>query len=354
VPVIQRSRHWLLLIAFLAYDFSAFALHAQHTGGGIESTLAHWDSNWFVDILGSGRDSEPTQEARARWAFLPLVIEVVGLLSRLFHVSPYAMGSAFSLLCLVASVRLIARRKMGSEFGAPVSVWGWYFFFLSPASYALHTFHTEAPFLLLSLVAFHSVVDGKFWWCAMAMALALWTRNQGVVLAATLVFVWWKNHGRHGAVALALLAALSYSLLLGYAAFKAGTPWAFHRAQANWEHAHSLKEVMLTLIMGNEESPLEPTWILRQLFAWGWLALTILVWKRLFESAYAAGSFAPMLLQGTFHNVFRFGSVMFSLLFFFGDAVARMSKPVRWGTAALWLALHHFVLLSWLKDRWAY
>lgn len=351
-----RSRHWLLLAAFLTYDFGAFAVHARKAGVPFEATFCHWDSNWFADLIESGRNSEPTPKARSRWAFLPLVIEAVKAGSRLTHQSPYFVGSALSLACLALSVHLLARRKPGEAFGPPTTLWGWYFFLLSPASYALHTFHTEAPFLLLSLVCLHAAVDGRFWWSAAAVAAALWTRNQGVVLALTAAFVWWRRHGHQGALGLIAASLLSYALLLGYAALEAGTPFAFHRAQQNWDHVHSVPEVFGTLVMANEKEPWASTWVLRQLFGWGWLAMIAVHFKRRRseEGLYAASSFAPMLLQGTFHNAFRFGAVMFSTLFAAGDAVAKAPKLVRWALGAAWLSLHHMVLLAWLKDQWAY
>nr|WP_199243320.1 hypothetical protein [Vitiosangium sp. GDMCC 1.1324] len=65
------------------------------------------------------------------------------------------------------------------------TAWGWFFFLFSPASFTLHSHHTEGLFLLLSLGAFASAWDGRFWRTAVFAGLCVWSRNQGVFVAIT-------------------------------------------------------------------------------------------------------------------------------------------------------------------------
>lgn len=354
-PDIRRRGPWVLLLAVLLYDFGLFASYASSHGATFESTLAHWDSNWFAELIGSGRGTSSAADAPERWAFLPLTLTLVSAVSALTGLSVYLAGTLVSVALLAVAIWLIERREAQRPFGRPRSLWGWAAFLLAPGSLALHTFHTEALFLLLSVIALHAATDGRTLGAAVAVGLALWTRNQGVLLAVTALAILLSARRLHAALWVAAGALASWSLLLGYSAVQAGTPWAFYRAQGQWNHARTLLEVLKSLVMANEPDPWSWVWVSRQLYAYGWAAAAVALFKRhRGEGLYVGLSLLPLLFQGNAHAAFRYSCVLFPAFFLLGELLA----AARWWTkllaAAAWLTLHHLVLLAWLRDQWAY
>ncbi|HEY0096101.1 MAG TPA: hypothetical protein VGB96_17365, partial [Archangium sp.] len=153
----------------LVHHFGLWAWTAFHRGFPLLQGLERWDSAHYTTLVTQGYVSP-------LWAFLPLYPLVVGLVHGLVGgaVPPQVLGCALSTALLLAFVFWVRASPL-----APRTVWGWFFFLFSPASFALHSHHTEALFLLLSLGAFTSAWTGRFWWTALFAGLCVLTRNQG-------------------------------------------------------------------------------------------------------------------------------------------------------------------------------
>ena len=70
--------------------------------------------------------------------------------------------------------------------------------------------------------------------------------------------------------------------------------------------------------------------------------------------AYRVLSRVIMLPQGDLGNAFRFGAVLFPLLFLVGDWFAARPEWLRWSVAVLTLWLNHKVTHAFSIGAWAY
>jgi hypothetical protein len=347
-----------LTALMLAHHFGLWAWTSLRRGFGLLTALDRWDSHLYSVIITEGYDP-------ALRAFLPLYPGLVWLVRAALggQLPPQVLGSVLSTLCLLAFTAWVARRGLQPELASPLTprtLWGWFFFLYSPASFALHSHHTEGLFVLLSFGALISAWDGRVLRAALFAALCVWTRNQGVfvaVTAATLLAMqpgpWRSRLGRF-----ALVSGVAFASFLGFLTFQwmtTGDALAHMHAQQNWHHASSLWGAIRGLWFGNEWH--KPGWWLglRNLFAAVLLAASVaLLRKKSPLGAYGVLSLVVMLPQGDLGNAFRFGAVLFPLLFLVGDWLAARPAWLRWGVALLTLWLNHKVTHSFSIGSWAY
>ncbi|REG29656.1 mannosyltransferase PIG-V [Archangium gephyra] len=342
----------------LVHHFALWAWTAFHRGFPLLQGLERWDSAHYNTIVTQGYVSP-------LWAFLPLyplavVRPVYALLGG--AVPPQVLGCVLSTALLLAFVVWVRRWDASRETASPLAprtVWGWFFFLFSPASFALHSHHTEALFLLLSFGAFASAWSGRFGWTALFAGLCVLTRNQGVFVAAVaaLLLAERAEPGRKlvrfaglGAVSLA-----AYGGLMVFEWLSSGDPLAHLHAQESWSHAGSAWEALRTLWYGNPAQVARGWPLLRGILC----ALVLVASVALFRQSrplflYGVLSVAVMLPQGDFHNAFRFGAVLFPMLFWLGDWVAARPALLRWTVALLTLWLNHRVTHGFVIGLWAY
>ncbi|HEX8822983.1 MAG TPA: hypothetical protein VF794_23850 [Archangium sp.] len=345
---------WGLTALMLAHHFGLWAWTAFHRGIPLLEGLDRWDATHYSTLVTRGY-------VPPLWAFLPLYPWVVGLVRTLLggEVPAPVLGCVLSTAFLLAFAGWVQRRGVGSPL-APRTVWGWFFFLYSPASFALHSHHTEGLFLLLSLGAFASAWKGRFWPTALFAALCVWTRNQGVFVAvASALLLAERAEGVRDRltrfVGLGALALASYGGLIAFEWLAAGDPLAHLHAQASWGHVDTAWQALRTLWFGNPGQVLRGWSLLRGLF-FAVLLVTSLVLLR--ESRplgiYGLLSLAVQLPQGDVYNAFRFGAVLFPLLFWLGDWLAARPAWLRWPLAVLTLWLNHRVTHGYFIGLWAY
>jgi len=352
----SRAASWLPAL-MLVHHFGLWAWTAFHRGFPLLQGLERWDSAHYTTLVTQGYVSP-------LWAFLPLYPLTVGLVHTLLGgaVPPRVLGCVLStafLLAFVFGVRRWEASRGPATPLAPRTVWGWFFFLFSPASFALHSHHTEALFLLLSFGAFASAWSGRFWWTALFAGLCVWTRNQGVfvAVAAALLLAERADAGRR-LVRFAGLGALSLAAYGGLMAFEwlaSGDPLAHVHAQSQWGHVDSAWGALRTLWYGNPGQVLRGWSLLRGVF----VALLFVASVALFRQSrplfvYGVLSLAVMLPQGDFLNAFRFGAVLFPMLFWLGDWIAARPAWLRWPVALLTLWLNHRVTHGFVIGLWAY
>jgi len=342
----------------LVHHFGLWASTSSRRGFGLLTALDRWDSHLYSVIITEGYDP-------ALRAFLPLYPGLVWLVRTVLGggLPPQVLGTVLSTLCLLAFTVWVSRRGLRPEDSSPLmprTLWGWFFFLYSPASFALHSHHTEGLFLLLSFGALSSAWDGRVLWAAFFAALVVWTRNQGVFVAMTAaaLLAMGGGTGRERLTRFLFIGGVAFASFLGFLTFQwltTGDALAHMHAQRNWHSAGSLWGAIRGLWFGNEWH--EPGWWLglRNLFAAVLLAASVaLLRQRSVLGAYGVLSLAIMLPQGDLGNAFRFGAVLFPLLFFVGDWLAARPAWLRWSVAVLTLWLNHKVTHAFSIGAWAY
>jgi hypothetical protein len=348
-----------LTALMLAHHFGLWALTAARRGFPLLEAVDRWDSNLYTRIITEGYGDPALR------AFLPLYPGTVWLLRVLLGgaVAPAVLGCVLSSLCLLAFAAWVSWQ--GTRQGPPSpleprTAWGWFFFLYSPASFALHSHHTEGLFLLLSLGALAFAWDGRVWQAALFAALCVWARNQGVfvVLTAALLVARAPAAGsgrlaRFAAVSGGGLAAFGGLLLFQWGT--SGDPLAHMHAQQNWHHVDSLWGAVRGLWFGNAWHQAGWWLALRDLFGAVWLAGSVALIRQSKPLAlYGLLSLVVMLPQGDLGNAFRFGAVMFPVLFRVGDWFAERPAWLRWPVALLALWLNHKVAHAFSIGAWAY
>jgi hypothetical protein len=347
-----------LTALMLVHHFGLWASTSHRRGFPLLTALDRWDSRLYSGIITEGY--EPAMRA-----FLPLYPGTVWLVRTVLggELPPQVLGAVLSTLCLLGFSAWVARRGLRPEPSSPLTPrtsWGWFFFLYSPASFALHSHHTEGLFLLLSFGALISAWDGRVLGAALLAALCVWTRNQGVFVAMTAAALlamqagtWRQRLGR-----LCAVGGVAFASFLGFLTYQwldAGDALAHLHAQQNWHHADSLWGAIRGLWFGNGWH--KPGWWLglRNLFAAVLLAASVALLRQKSPlGAYGVLSLAVMLPQGDLGNAFRFGAVLFPLLFLVGDWFASRPAWLRWSVALLTVWLNHKVTHAFSIGSWAY
>jgi hypothetical protein len=322
------------------------------------SLLNRWDSNHYSTLIRDGYSG-------TLWAFFPLYPMTVRALAGVLGVERVqVLGAVLSSLLFLGFVGLVGRASTREDLPeglVPRTRLGWLFFLLAPASYVFHSHHTESLFLLLSFLSLHASATRRPVLAGLFAALCVPTRNQGVfVVAASSLWVALREEGpaARRVKALLLCGALGALGVLGFLAFEAmasGSPLAFMEAQRGWNRAGSVVEVFKTFVFGNPWQNTRGPYLLRYGVYWVFLVGTAFLARR--QPAlglYAALSLGVMLLQGEVANVYRFGTVVFPLLFFLGDWCARRPGWFQGVVLLVLLSLNLATTRGYALGKWAY
>ncbi|HEX8823188.1 MAG TPA: hypothetical protein VF794_24880 [Archangium sp.] len=323
----------------------------------LTSLLNRWDSNHYSTIIREGYGG-------TLWAFFPLYPMTVRALAGVLDVERVqVLGAVLSTFLFLGFVGLVGRastREDPPEGLVPRTRLGWLFFLLAPASYAFHSHHTESLFLLLSFLSLSFGASRRPVLAGLFAALCVPTRNQGAfVVAAASVLVALREEGPARRVKAFLLCGAVGALgVLGFLAFEflaSGSPLAFVEAQRGWHRAESVAEVFKTFVFGNPWQNTRSPYLLRYGVFWLFLVGAALLARR--QPAlglYAALSMGVMLLQGDVANVYRYGTVVFPLLFSLGDRCARRPGWFQ-GVAVMVLVLLNLATArGYALGKWAY
>ncbi len=361
--LVQRLRAPALLLALvLLHHLGAWLYVEARRGVSLLEALNRWDSALYSTLATRAPEG-------GLWAFLPLYPALVraGLGLAPAGAAPQVVGTLLSTLLLALFIFAAtwaqgAASRPGTTRALllPRGAWGWFVLLYAPASYALHTHHTEALFLLLSFGALYAAAGGRAVAAGLLAAACVWTRNQGVLVALTAGLL---AAGAPGTRAQRVqrflvtggLAFAGFLALLGYQAARSGDPLVAYRAQSGWAHATSVWSALRTFWFGN---PWQNTG-LGSLLRHGWFLLALLLslglWRRSRPLGfYALASLALMPLQGELVNAFRFTAVLFPLAFYAGEWVARLPAWARVGLVLLFVWLNHAVTRRYALGWWAY
>lgn len=240
LPVYLLTSTVVVLGVMLGHAFFRPGDHRGFVPGDLLASFAAWDGGWYSKITAEGYAYDPRRQSRV--AFFPVYPYLGGLLTRWTGWPPVVSLLLISHLCLAGSFVLLAaytrRRFPGATERLVLTTL--YAFGLWPATLFLRMAHTEAIFLLLTLLTLYGM---ERQWPAALLAgivgLLTGVRPVGVALIPSLVL--YSRHRSDGParwvgglvwlVPLASWGLVSYILFLSWQ-FEA--PWAFVQTQTHW------------------------------------------------------------------------------------------------------------------------
>ena len=200
-----------------------------------------WDAGYYLDIATRGYVAD---YSTAFFPLYPLLGHIVGRASGVpIHWTLLVLANVFFILTVLVLFDLV-RREWNDE-TALVAVAGVSFF---PSTVFLSAGYAESLFLLLTLITFRYLYDGKMWSAAFFSGLASASRPLGFLLALSVVvdaILRVRNHSGRTLIRSLLLGLVSVWGLLGYAGYLGltfGHPLMFASAQFHW-HSQQVEPI---------------------------------------------------------------------------------------------------------------
>jgi hypothetical protein len=218
----------VLMLAGMALRYLAYAwVYEGPSPAGFVRSLCVWDCYWFSDIAQHGYQAYPEQvnfggpAGIANWAFFPLYPALAAVIGRLTSLAPDIVGTLVSPLLTLAAVmvsRPLFRENRGAFLLFAV------FLLAGPFSFYFSTLYSESLFVLLTVLAFVLLEDGRYVGAGVAGALLSATRVTGVLFVLPLVIEAYRQHRRDGGTRIGFLTALPGrpDLVLGVVLVPAG------------------------------------------------------------------------------------------------------------------------------------
>ncbi|MCX6129089.1 MAG: hypothetical protein NTX25_08520 [Proteobacteria bacterium] len=196
----------------------------------------------------------------------------------------------------------------------------------------------------------------------MFAGLSALVRHQGVFLAISIAFgaslelkTWPQRWFRFLAMGMISGAIWSMSLGLHYFEGRGFFP-AVSAHQEHWFLADGLASYFKTLVLANPIQNFRIGSLIHHAF-YGLLlfGLARVLQKRLWaEGLYCLASLAIMPLQGELVDAFRFGAVLFPVLFALGEFWQALPRWIAWPIFSIYLLLNLVVTWEYGIARWAY
>ncbi len=320
--------------------------------------LEYWDGAWYSGIIKNGYTNSSS-------AFFPLYPLTVSLVSFLFFIPslPQVAGTVFSSALFLGFCLLLGKTDKETYTGiVPQTSSGWLFFLFWPGTFIFHSHHTEALFLLLSWLAVKSAYENKKVAASFLAGLTALTRVQGCFLAVAvaLILVSKEFHSKDKVKTFFLSGTISFACFCLYPLYqfiRCGNALAFFSPHLTWTHPTASVPIFFqTFLMMNPWQTLEFKWIIRQYFAFVMLAGTVPLLKlNKVMAGYVLVSLMLMPIQGEFANIFRFGAVLFPVLFTIGDKAHQLLGPrTRTIVWAGLFAVNLFIARAYILSRWSY
>jgi len=326
---------------------------------------AKFDAGWYLSIIEWGYGPPPPAGNPSNHAFFPLYPWTAKVLHHTFAMDGFHAGMLVTYVCLFLAIPLFFREGIArrGETGAWRSA---VFFLLFPVAFFLCSMYAEAMFLLLALLAFRDVRDGRYGRAALWGVLLGLTRPTAIAVAPALFLA--ALEPRTGATAAEAPASvpasrrLANALLAGAAPFVAvwawifgdgiahGEPFLFFRSMAGWKRGSgSLSGVAAWFdqagrYFGDGTWRAEPIRLLDYgcavLFVV--MAVRLLVRKRWSDAAWVAGSLALPISTGLSAGMPRYLFAVYPV-FYELDAIFARAPRAR---AAFWVVSGALLLFS--------
>ena len=152
--------------------------------------LQHWDVAWYVQIVTHGyQANDGTAIFHPLYPVLAAGLSVFGLNPLL---SLFVVGSAAGIAGTYWFQKLAAL-----DFSIEEARTSLILFFFWPVSFVLFIPYTEALFLLCSILCVYTARQKKWWLSGLLGALAVLTRQQGILLVIPLAWELWEASGKN-------------------------------------------------------------------------------------------------------------------------------------------------------------
>ncbi len=341
-------RRWgALLVAMVGAHVLLWWAIGRARGVPLEGTLQHFDAGWYSLIVGEGYTRDPRC-----WVFYPLYPLAVRALVAASGLWPWqaTVGAVFSTVCLAVACRIAEGARTADPAGEhagilyPRTSWGHAVLLLSPASFALHSHHTEGLFLALSLGAFALAGRDRPRLAAMLAGLSALTRTQGVI-AAVCVGLWAARRKRGGPAlaALAVSAAISGTMYAAWPLYQwrmTGNPSIAVEMPRHWGLVVPWDVVVSSVLLrGADQHADVPTLARYAAFLLALGTSAGIARRNWMVGLYLVLSLLANPLRGApTYSAFRYLCVLFPVLFTWGDAIAQRGWTVRVAAGGLLVA----------------
>jgi hypothetical protein len=339
-----------LTAVLLLHHFGFWALLGASRGIPLVSILSRWDAEHYSAIATHGYSG-------TLWAFFPLVPALMSVGAFATHLPPVVIGTIVSSGALLAFVLVVTSWEPGSAL-APSKA-GLFLILYGPASFALHSAHTESVFLLFSALALSGALRARWFVAAAFAGLAMWTRLPGVFLGFTVLFLL-ASKVRAGAltagklVAAALVMSGAGLAFLGFQYLTSGSVFAFLESVNN-RHAVSALDVLRTFWLGNPWQNTSAGSIQRHVWFIGLLVASLrYVRTAPVLGGYAVVSLTPFFAQAEFVNAFRHPLVLFPLWFWLGHQLERAPRWLQLVIVVGIVWLNHLTTKRYALGLWSY
>ncbi|MBA4386668.1 MAG: hypothetical protein C0404_01735 [Verrucomicrobia bacterium] len=359
----KGAARWFILllpVIMLVDHLVTWVIAARVAGVPLTAALAHYDSSWYNTIINSGYSG-------SNWAFFPLFPGLAKLVQSCTFgaLQPQVAGAMlstvfFAIFCVTIAFVTRDRRAVDGLL-APRTAFGWFFLVYAPASFILHSHHTEALFLLLSFAAFLFASSGKWLQAGVFAGLCCLTRIQGCFVLTAVSFAAIIAEGSAGRrlrnVAIVVATALPLAAIFPvWQYLAAGNALACMSSQAEWNHPTSTIPIYFkTFLLANPWQNHNVGSLLHHAFFFAMLfALWLMGRKSWVLSLYVLLSLVIMPAQGELVNAFRFGTVLFPVLYVLGDKIGGWSAWIKIPAAVCIVVLNHWVAVNYILNHWAY
>lgn len=207
-------------------------------------TFAIWDSGWYFDIANRGYFFSP--DGQSSIAFFPLYPVLVRLCAAPFGGSPSAIWIAAIAVSWIAffsalvALHQLTERLVGTREAARRTV---FYIAVFPFSIYFTRVHTEALFLLLTVLCVRAGFDSRWLRAGVLGGLAALTRPNGILIGVPLLMLAFAGRPSLGMLSRRLAALAPIPLALaGYSTYVyalSGNPLAWLDAQRHWGYSIS-------------------------------------------------------------------------------------------------------------------
>lgn len=345
------------VLGFLFIHMMIWAIFAYMYSMEWNTLLGHWDSRWYSKIIEEGYTNKSV-------AFYPLYPTLVkGIHWMLGGEIPLPiLGTLLSTLLFLAFCCSLFSSFVAAPL-RPETRLGWLLFLCWPGSMIFHSHHTESLFLLLAFWTFLFVQRQRWAWASILAGLCALTRPHGV-LVGIVVGCWVAMdipaayYGRRlrRLVVSGCISGSLFALFPLYQWFHLGDPWLFVKAQSYWAHSSSWREYVATFFFLSRSCLFTYMQVTHYVFFLGFW-----VWFVYFHRKYpffALYLFLVLMLipaQCSVINTFRFGAVLFPVLFVAGDWVARLPQRNVGFLLLGYFVIHNLIItINYAMGSWSY